>query len=809
MMGNYYQSLRDELDQLIKSVPRPNVLVLGMTGAGKSSLVNLAFGETVAVTGTGKPVTKGIDYYDSPRRGLGIFDSRGYELGAKAEDAYFNEIITFATNPASGRIAQGVHLAWYCIPAESERMQSIDAKVIIKLQEAGVPLAVVITKSDMLSLVKLAAFTREVQTAVGLGIPLFKATTKYPSDRSEVSQLCGWSTTALPEALRLAFARAQRVILGSKKEQAIAVVRKTQGDSTPLGLSLFDSHATKDELTRQCLRMATRILYIYEMEELQESLTGVVGLIDRRDRMLSLVANLVERSVEFIGFMLGDASGRELGPFLGQLLSGFTQSITSQRLMEAIGLAMVSTCSELAVARLLRTPNMFRLPRLGNSTRDRSRSPLAHAPSRRWCPRWDSLESRAVPSVSFTTDGASWHYDTINDHSGGIDFTYNYVYVTTEDNPLDVLPYRVYWSHDGTPISGATADPVNNPNGNHDIINPVPFGEEDVHLTLADLGMPPDGADQLMVVLDPDHTIPTEDPSINKPAILDSSPATILSDPKSLVPKVDYLMKAMTAVFEPAGGALSLDQFAKLCRNSGFPAVKFNFLQLRESVPSNISIVKDVKEKMALVPTFPHPRVQALPQLDPPVDKDSSEYGIIVDDRSAVTKTDLLAVIDSDPFYWDNLPSSLSPNFSAVKYILVDPSKPSVGRGVLFSDQPHDPAGTYQGTSRERFLTEIVGVADHLVVRLPGSRTAFDWTSNVEQQPDKTLTGEEISLGTIDPVAVLLPPDDPIEVAGGATFSYALKGQVPQPPERSRSNTVATAITSETLFPKTFLFHHM
>ena len=34
-------------------------------------------------------------------------------------------------------------------------------------------------------------------------------------------------------------------------------------------------------------------------------------------------------------------------------------------------------------------------------------------------------------------------------------------------------------------------------------------------------------------------------------------------------------------------------------------------------------------------------------------------------------------------------------------------------------------------------------------------------------------------------------------------------GQVPQPPERSRTNTVATAIASETLIPNTCLFLHL
>jgi predicted GTPase len=348
MVTNYYEALQDELAELIRSVPRPNILVLGMTGAGKSSLVNLAFGETMAVTGTGKPVTKGIDYYDSPELGLGIFDSKGYEYGSKGENAYFEETVAFATKTAISGIAKGVHLAWYCIPAESERVRPIDVKTITKLQEVGIPLAVVITKTDLLSLSKLAAFTRQVRDEVPTGMCLFKVTTKRSPDHSEISQLCNWSIAALPEALRLAFTRAQRAILVSKKEQAVAIVRKTQENSTLLGLPLLDSRTTKESLTRQCMQMATRILYIYEMEEIGDSLSGVTELIKRRDRVMSLVAHLVETSVEFIGYILGESAGREVGRFFGKLLSGFAHSITSQQLMEAIGLAMIDICSELA-----------------------------------------------------------------------------------------------------------------------------------------------------------------------------------------------------------------------------------------------------------------------------------------------------------------------------------------------------------------------------------------------------------------------------------------------------------------------------
>ena len=46
-------------------IGRFNLAVFGKTGAGKSSLVNAVFGDTVAETGIGKPVTTGTTYYEA------------------------------------------------------------------------------------------------------------------------------------------------------------------------------------------------------------------------------------------------------------------------------------------------------------------------------------------------------------------------------------------------------------------------------------------------------------------------------------------------------------------------------------------------------------------------------------------------------------------------------------------------------------------------------------------------------------------------------------------------------------------------
>lgn len=57
-----------------------NILLAGNSGDGKSTLANAMLGVDLAATGTGFPVTKGIQCYEYRDKPLTLFDTEGFEV---------------------------------------------------------------------------------------------------------------------------------------------------------------------------------------------------------------------------------------------------------------------------------------------------------------------------------------------------------------------------------------------------------------------------------------------------------------------------------------------------------------------------------------------------------------------------------------------------------------------------------------------------------------------------------------------------------------------------------------------------------
>ncbi|MCQ2773401.1 50S ribosome-binding GTPase [Helicobacter pylori] len=67
------------LEHIKKEKPKMNVLLMGGTGVGKSSLINALFGKEIAKAGVGKPITQHLEKYIDEQKGLILWDTKGIE----------------------------------------------------------------------------------------------------------------------------------------------------------------------------------------------------------------------------------------------------------------------------------------------------------------------------------------------------------------------------------------------------------------------------------------------------------------------------------------------------------------------------------------------------------------------------------------------------------------------------------------------------------------------------------------------------------------------------------------------------------
>ena len=133
---------------------RTNILILGKTGVGKSSLLNYVLGSDVAATASGKPVTgEGIFRYPPIVHGrmeIVVHDSWGLEPDKAGKWKSIIEAEVRKNN--SQQVKDWFHTIIYCVDCKRARIEEFERKEILQpLVESGNRLIFALTKADIAS----------------------------------------------------------------------------------------------------------------------------------------------------------------------------------------------------------------------------------------------------------------------------------------------------------------------------------------------------------------------------------------------------------------------------------------------------------------------------------------------------------------------------------------------------------------------------------------------------------------------------------------------------------------------------------
>ncbi len=144
----FTESFNAEYAAQAEQLGRVNLAVFGKTGVGKSTLVNAIFGERVAATGIGAPVTVGSHLYLDRRGTLGVIDTRGLEIG-RDDDELIKELTKAVKDSRGKPIDEQIHVAWYCVRGMDRRFEDVEARFIRTLADLEIPVIVVLTQVPM------------------------------------------------------------------------------------------------------------------------------------------------------------------------------------------------------------------------------------------------------------------------------------------------------------------------------------------------------------------------------------------------------------------------------------------------------------------------------------------------------------------------------------------------------------------------------------------------------------------------------------------------------------------------------------
>lgn len=222
------------INKKLTDLKKLNIIVVGKSGVGKSTLINSLFRGNLAETGIGRPVTNEIRKIEKDDYPLAIYDTPGFELSNKQQSNVKDDIIDLIREGiVSKDINKAIHCIWYCVNVGGNRtFDNTEVAWLKDLTESNknqVPIIVVLTQAcpkkkademkrlvekENLDIIKVVPVLAQDMDFDG----------EYVAQAYGLDRLIDVMSEALPNELQDTLQNIQKANLEAKKKYAHSVV---------------------------------------------------------------------------------------------------------------------------------------------------------------------------------------------------------------------------------------------------------------------------------------------------------------------------------------------------------------------------------------------------------------------------------------------------------------------------------------------------------------------------------------------------------------------------------------------------------
>lgn len=332
------QKCIDIVNSKLKNLKKLNIIVVGKSGVGKSTLINSLFRESFAQTGLGRPVTNEIRKIEKKDYPLTIYDTPGFELSKGQQSKVKEEIIDLISKGiASKDINEAIHCIWYCVNVGGNR--TFDETEVAWLKDltesnkvAQVPIIVVLTQAcpkkkaaEMKSLVEKENL--DIIKVVPVLAQDMDFDGEYVAQAYGLDKLIDIMSEALPDELQDTLQNIQKASLEAKKKYAHGVV------ATAVAASFGEGFAP--------IPFSDAILLIPTQVTMIASITVIFGLNISKSFITGFVSSTIGAAGTTILGKTVVSNLLKLIPGVGTGVGGMISGTTAGLLTTALGEAYI------------------------------------------------------------------------------------------------------------------------------------------------------------------------------------------------------------------------------------------------------------------------------------------------------------------------------------------------------------------------------------------------------------------------------------------------------------------------------------